>query len=560
MAPQTRSVTLLSCLQARRSFGLGQYVCSSFPNPHLPLIVFHPAPSEKCVAALLASHYLVRSLVIFASHCPPTLPSNFIPAVRVLHLTSPLAVEDTGAVRLVSTLEWAERVARVWRASGSYGADVVYYDEASKDIPSPAPSSLEREFVSTPSDSAESLDKKSWGSIKGFSIFTRRRRSSSSTTPGSLSSGALPPIDPSQRPFDAILNFISHDVAEKHVLKQTILVTSITRPFLAPTLSPYHKLSGAKKSGKRNSTRRNSVYSLPPTPPHQPGDISTPASSSLTAISLLSTPPPPSHMVHMVPPTARAGLVRNLDLFLSSFSQQTVGTEEVDHAKQYILKSSTMRDVVVHPHFDQECTVFDLILFGCLDSVSGKAWVGSGKDILFLPTSGPSSPSSAPSSYRKPVRSPQRPPSDVFPPIDPAPPPRGRTKSSPQLLFLSGHGSPTSPTMERGDTRVLEYSQPASDQDGFDLSNPSPPSDPVRHHHLQSPYLPHSLNTSPGRARRRSKLNMITSPDDPAFSTSGLPTPPDSDEDARQPSPQTTLAFEIPSPLKRKLKWRFWKS
>lgn len=517
-----------------------------------------PAPSESCVAALLASHSLVHSLVIFASHSPPTLPSSHAPAVRLLRLTSPLAVEDTGAVRLVSTLEWAERVARAWRASGSDTADVISYDEATRDVPATTPGSYPRNFSSTASRSVESLSK-SFISRRTISFFPKRRLSTCSTMSGFLSAGSIPPVDPSQRPFDAILNYISHEVAEKHVLKQTILVTSIARPFLAPTLSPYHKLSEAKRNSRRKSNSH--MYSLPPTPPYEPGDISTPASSSMTAISVLSAfamPPPPSHMVHIVPPTARIGLIRSLDSFLSSFSQQPVSTDEVDLAKQYILSSSTVRETIIHPNFDQdECNVLDLILLGGLDSVCGKAWIGSAHDLLFLPTSGPSSASSSPSMPRRPARSPSRTPpnSYAFQPVDPASPLRTRVRSSPQLFSSSIGGSPPEP--RRSDSVI------PSDRDGFGFSNPPPRLETLRQiPPPQSPYQTSSLSVLSRKATRRSKLNMITQLDDhPASGTSGLPTPPDSDEDGRDVLPQLrTPAPKLHTLLKKRLRWLFWRS
>lgn len=529
------------------------------PDSSSPII---QAPSERSVAALLASQSLVHSLVIFASHDPPTIPSSPTPTVRVLHLASPLAVEDTGAIRLVSTLEWAERVARIWRASGSGGADVICYDEATKDVPmSPSPPvSPSRNNVNAPSGSVESFGGKSFGSRRRLPNFVKRRASTSSSKSGFLSGGSLPPVDPSQRPFDAILNYIPHDVAEKHVLKQAILVTSITRPFLAPTLSPYHKLSEAKKIGRRNSTtRRGSIRSLPPTPPYQSGDLPTPASSSMTALSVLSTsamPPLPSHMVHVIPPTPRIGLVRSLDSFLTSFAKQGGGNEEVDHAKQYILNSSTVQETVAHPDLDQdECTVLDLILLGGLDSISGKSWIGSGQDIRFLPTSTRSEPSPPPVPHKS-VQSPPRTPPDSSRSVDPVP--RPRVQSSPQMLPPSS-GSP--PRRPRRDGRRVERLQPDSERDRPTILNPPPRSDTVRHPHPRGPYQSTSLSPSSGRAMQRSKLNMTTKPDDPTFPTSGLPTPPDSDEDARDspPGPRTP-ASKVSTSEKKKFRWRFWKS
>ena len=213
--------------------------------------------------------------MIFASHSPPDLPPSPVPSVQILRLASPLVVEDAGAARLASTLEWAERIARSWRASGSNNAGVLYYDEATKDVPLPRSGSFSRSFV---------------------------QRCRSNSLSGPLFTGSLPPVDPSQRPFDAILNYISHGVTQKHVLKQTILVTSITRPFLAPTFSPYHRLSGVKRNSGQGLGSR--AHSLSPAPPYQSGDLLATTARGVTAThpSASAVSPPCSHMVHIVPP------------------------------------------------------------------------------------------------------------------------------------------------------------------------------------------------------------------------------------------------------------------
>jgi hypothetical protein len=521
------------------------------------IITFHlqpfplSAPSERCVAALLSSRSLVHSLVIFASHTSPILPHNPTPTVRVLRLASPLAVEDTGAVRLVSTLEWAERAARVWRASGSGGADVVCYDEAAKDVPT----SFSR--------SVESLGERPSRPNQALPVLPKRRLSTNSARPGVRSGGSLPPIDPSQRPFDAILNYISYDVAEKQVLKQIILITSITRPFLAPTLSPYHKLSEAKRKRRNSASRHGSVCSLPPTPPHQSGDLPARASSSMTTISALSmstVPSLPAHTIHIIPPTARIGLVRSLDSFLSSFSKPVVATDEVEHARQYVLSDSTLRETVAHPHLDRgECTVLDLILLGGLDSVSGKSWIGSGQDIFPPPTpssSSPPSPPPKPVKPPKPVRSPSKSPSDSPQPVDPVPPPRKRAQPSPPLS-----GGPPRKTRGSSD-RKTEQPQPVFEQERLPLSAPRPRPNPVRNPRPRGLYEPSSLDPSSGRSLRRSRRHIDTKPGDPVLpTTSGLPTPPDSDEGAWYTSPRLrTPVSEAPAPQKKRLKWQFWKS
>ncbi len=51
----------------------------------------------------------------------------------------------------------------------------------------------------------------------------------------------LPSSDPNQRPFDAILNFLPNDIPDKIILKNAILVTTLTRPYFvaaSDTLPP----------------------------------------------------------------------------------------------------------------------------------------------------------------------------------------------------------------------------------------------------------------------------------------------------------------------------------
>jgi hypothetical protein len=79
--------------------GSKSQACSQ-TNLYSLFVALPPAPSERSVAILLVSPSLVQSLVIFASHYPPSLPPSLAPSVRILILASPLVIEDTGAVRL----------------------------------------------------------------------------------------------------------------------------------------------------------------------------------------------------------------------------------------------------------------------------------------------------------------------------------------------------------------------------------------------------------------------------------------------------------------------------
>lgn len=419
----------------------------------------------------------------------------------------------------------------------------------------PAYGLLSHSFVDMSSSSTESFGKKSFISKRGPPIFGKRRRSHGLY--GHLSTGSLPPVDPSQRPFDAILNHIPRNLTEKCVLKQAILVTSITRPFLAPTLSPYHKLSGAKRSSRRNLSDRS-----PPLPqtPYQSGDSSTSAASSVIVTPDLSTPglpPPHSRVVHVIPPTAHINLVQSLDRFLSSFSLQAVG-QEVDHAKQYVLSSSTMREPVIYPRFDQgECTVLDIVLIGGLDSISGKSWVGSGHDILFIPISSPPSVSPSPPVPPKLVRPPPSTTLDLYRSVNRVSHTRVRAKSTSQSPPF--HGGPSADSRRSG-KRVGEHPRPALERVSCALPDLPHHSDPIHCPYSQGPYHPRSSNPSPGSAAQQPRPVLIAKPDGPIATTSGLPTPPDSDEDVRHLSPSPrSIVSKVSMPRSKGSKWKFWK-
>src|ERR1700755_3525717 len=108
-------------------------VSGFFLSPSLSasrFLIQSPDPSPEDVAPLLNSERLAFSLLIFASHRPPPIPSKVQPTVRVLRLAEPLALERAGAVRCVNVVEWAERIARTWRKVGGIGVrEVAEYDQ-----------------------------------------------------------------------------------------------------------------------------------------------------------------------------------------------------------------------------------------------------------------------------------------------------------------------------------------------------------------------------------------------------------------------------------------------
>jgi hypothetical protein len=85
-----------------------------------------PDPSSEDLAPLLYSERLTFSLLIIVTHQPPSILFKVQPAVHILRLVEPLALEELGAVRLVNVFEWAERVARTRRKMGGIGVEELY--------------------------------------------------------------------------------------------------------------------------------------------------------------------------------------------------------------------------------------------------------------------------------------------------------------------------------------------------------------------------------------------------------------------------------------------------
>ncbi|TBU39989.1 hypothetical protein BD309DRAFT_871211 [Dichomitus squalens] len=368
------------------------------------------APSLAELGPLLQSQRLAKSLVILATHNPPDIPGIVYPTVRILRLTTPLALEDAGAVRFVNVLEWAERVARTWRKHGSSGVCELSEEQDNNGELKPpsifrlgtrsASSSPRSSTIQLPGDSSATISRplSRPPSVVG-ALFSRQSHAS------------LPPSDPFQRPFDVMVNFMPVNLSDKALLKNSILVTTISRPFLK---SPVHG-SGAPPPTLRTRTtssssttrlaRPQSIFSafsrstssisvyLPPTPPYESGDSLPLSSSSLPA------PPGKALLVHLLPspprgehPAARRKLVDSMEAFLLSFSYQSTGLpssrtysspagagpglgggSDTDRARPYVMHTSTFCDTVgCDPALGVvdcgEWSVADIVLSGALDA------------------------------------------------------------------------------------------------------------------------------------------------------------------------------------------------
>ncbi len=409
------------------------------------------APTLKDLAPLLQSRHLAKSLVILATHNPPEIPGIVIPTVRVLRLSAPLALEDAGAVRFVNVLEWGERVARTWRKHG--GGGVLELSEEADLHGELIPPSMSRfGSQSTPTSPGSSSTHLSSAHLSTESSPSRPSSRPSSMVGSFLSrrgSGTLPPPDPSQRPFDVLINFMPEKVSDKALLKNSILVTTISRPFLTSTVQATPHTMRASPSSNRlrpqsifNAFSRSSssVY-MPPTPPYHSGE-------SLSLAQLMPAPPGKALIIHLLPaphPNAPAGarrkLVESMENFLLSFHFQSSASTlppiqsygasgaggtpgPLERARPYVMQASTFCDSVgTEPGVADygDWTVADVVLSGALDAdtpttsttsaappimttsasvgavpklakSSRRAWIAAAADLVIMPsTDDPSS-------------------------------------------------------------------------------------------------------------------------------------------------------------------------
>lgn len=400
---------------------------------------------------MLQSRHLANSLVILATHNPPDIPHIVLPTVRILHLTGPLALEDAGAVRFVNVLEWAERIARTWRKHGGAGVlelseeldihgelappNVLRFSGSQSTPASPGSSSTQLSSDSLPSRPTSLLRPLSSASGR----FTRSRQTSQS----------LPRPDPSQRPFDALISFLPDHVSDKALLKNSILVTTISRPFLisngpsAPTARPRTASTSSSASSTPRFprpqsffgafTRSSSSVYLSAASPFQSGE-------SLNLSSALPPPPGKALIVHLLPPvpahtppSARRKLVESMEAFLVSFALQAVssssGGEAMERARLYMMQAATFCESVgCEPGVVDwgDWTVADVVLSGALDadapaggspgarSPSGKAralpqsnsktgrraWIAAAADVVVMPSPAADEPAGTPPEMR----------------------------------------------------------------------------------------------------------------------------------------------------------------
>ena len=354
------------------------------------------APSYSDLTPLLLSGHYAHSLVIVATDQPPEVPHIVIPALRILHLSSPLTTENADAMRFVSILGWAERVAHDWRKYG--GSGILELSEEDEFHPP-------NDSVGTCGHGANRLSSASHGSAA-----SQTHRLSTAQAGN-------------KRPFDALINFLPGQISDNVLLRQTILITSLSRPFLNVSASGsslydevYQKLRAVFGSLRVTRSGRRASTDLPRT--HVEALFSSRPSA---ARPLGSTARP--HLIHLLPrssaqyPQASMKTVESMETFLSAFTFAVTldaGTDSrsadtLNNVRPYIMYSSTFGTALdcalSYPGSDTghqndawgcEWTVADVVLSGALDGatnmpgspVEGPSWVSGSEDIVLVPSSG----------------------------------------------------------------------------------------------------------------------------------------------------------------------------
>ncbi|PFH50630.1 hypothetical protein AMATHDRAFT_3808 [Amanita thiersii Skay4041] len=257
-------------------------------------LTFSPvAPSQTDLYPLFSSQSLCDSLVLVVTHAPPPLKALPTPTVRILRLPAPLHRQDSEALRLVSILERAERVANKWWSNrGSFNEHKIL--QLSEKFPGGDFSVLEDCKMDGPGLAYPSPTS-SMSSFSNARYMLRRKQphspaSSTRSLPLSFASAKSRNYQ-TQRPFDAILNFLPSKVPEKVVLKHAILVTTLSVSFLSSNTS-VHPISALPPPA--NDKRRFSL--LRPKLASSESDVMF--SNEKTKLPLsLST----SHLVHILP-------------------------------------------------------------------------------------------------------------------------------------------------------------------------------------------------------------------------------------------------------------------
>lgn len=316
------------------------------------------------------------------------IPPMVQPAVCILHLTVPLGLEEAGAIRLMNIMEWAERVARVWRKDGGNGVRELAENEQDGFGALTPPSRFlglgkpSKSNSSSPVSSTSHFDSAASFSSLGKRTFYKKR--------SLRSERVLPSPDSSQRPFDALVNFLPHDISDTSLLKQTILVTTISRPFLvAATFTSFDSTTRHPAPKRASMLNRISIYSMPPTPPLGSRES---LNSLVTGSPFSQSPQIKPRLVHLLPPRPRNSvanrILHGIESFLLSFSfppaLEIKGTEGSEPPRACLLESAAFAEPIgTPPSLNMNWTVGDVLLSGCLDDeLIPRAWLSGAADIV----------------------------------------------------------------------------------------------------------------------------------------------------------------------------------
>jgi len=350
------------------------------------------------------------------------VPKDARPAVRILRLHSILDPQDA---RFLAVLEWAERVARLWRANGNVaGAGVVERFEDDDELlvgiassstapitpmgspklsPKGSSSSLRNSWLippslnPSPSGSPPATPRSSthFAPASSTSSVAYAASSPTLTTPSSPASSisirssttarrrksTLPTSDPNQRPFDALISFLPRTdvVPPKVVLKHAIVATTLSRPYLTvPVRLDRAPAAKRPRSTVSPSQRWSSVFSSPPKTPSE-------TAQSALATSLGSSNH--AHLIHVLPPNSPPALARAIEAFLLNFTDAGLAGREARPAP-FVLPIGHLGE----PVGDKGWNIIELVLRGALDfrgqggrasmrALEKRAWLAGAADV-----------------------------------------------------------------------------------------------------------------------------------------------------------------------------------
>ena len=317
-------------------------------------------PTINQINSIINSIHLSNSLIIIANdQQPPIIPLTAKPAVRSFH-----------SLDLVQSLQRAERIARIWRKHTTSGVVHLQHND-------------DGAYIHINNNNSKNLAK----------LLSH-----------------IPPVVPSQRPFDALFNFLSPNIPDTSILKQTILISTITHPFLCAAAPPTPLQPNPKRSffsrtkptqqlvtpEQQQQQKSHLVHVLP----HSPLHYQTPPSSFSNGLG---------NIYQFSAINTRSRLIDSINAFLFNFSYPPLST--IERAASYLITASTLNAKIQYAPpstngNENKLFISDIILLGFLDpqsnasktqrqiqkqkttdpssSSSPRTWIESENDIIVL--------------------------------------------------------------------------------------------------------------------------------------------------------------------------------